>query len=97
MIPVEKHFLAKVRSTLIITALKNQFIILSAGWRRAAAGEFRCIKCVAIFRLISYILFKDLKTHLIIVALERHLYRPPRNNDDGGTLAKKSELLDCGP
>ena len=92
MIPVEKHFLAKVRSTLIITALKNQFIILSAGWRRAAAGEFRCIKCVAIFRLISYILFKDLKTHLI-VALERHLYRPPRNNDDGGTLAKKKWII----
>ena len=64
--------------------------------RVEAGGEFRCTKCVAIFRLISYILFKDLKTHLI-VALERHLYRPPRNNDDGGTLAKKSELLDCGP
>ena len=77
MIPVE-IFLAKVRSLSIEKSVHNI----------VRAVEFRCSKCVAIFRLISYILFKDLKTHLI-VALERHLYRPPRNNDDGGTLAKK--------
>ena len=96
MIPDEIHFLAKLRSTSHHNRVEKS--VHNIVRRRVeAGGEFRCTKCVAIFRLISYILFKDLKTHLIIVALERHLYRPPRNNDDGGTLAKKSELLDCGP